>query len=50
MDTIQAGLGLFFIAAYEHHFSASGREAFTHRTAQLARAADDDRDFAAQRK
>jgi hypothetical protein len=29
---------------------AGRREAFAHRTAQLARAADDDRDFAAKRK
>ena len=44
-DFVEARPGFFLVAAHEHDFGARAREAFGHRAAQFARAAEDDGDF-----
>ena len=47
-DLGQAGVGLLLAAADQHDLGAGAGQPFGHRAAQLARAADDDRDLAAE--
>jgi hypothetical protein len=48
LDPIQPGLGLVGVAPHQRHLGAGGGQAFAHGTAQLAGAADYDRNLAGQ--
>ena len=49
-DTFETRLGLFLTAPHQDHLGARAGQTFSHGAAELARAADHDRNFALKRE